>query len=113
MLRIYSCGSCGHYHEAGYRDDCRNDAARFESGEDYAERKGLDPAAVEEVEVDSDYLEYLRHATTENGGHIHDLNKWIFDLADGDEEIIWALHNEADSLGITGRESVDEEGGEC
>jgi hypothetical protein len=32
------CGQCGSYHRVGYAGDCRNDAERFASPEDYMQR---------------------------------------------------------------------------
>lgn len=46
-----ACGSCGHYHRAGFRGDCRDDSERFTADDlealhgpdalDYAEGEGL------------------------------------------------------------------------
>lgn len=47
--RLLECGSCGQFHPAGpllpggsanYQNDCRYDANRFHSAEDYQERTG-------------------------------------------------------------------------
>ena len=61
-VKILECGCCGQYHPAGpllaggssnYMNDCRNDAKRFQSDEDFTERTGL-PA----VEVWLDEQQY-------------------------------------------------------
>lgn len=36
--QLEECGSCGAYHRKDYWGDCRNDAQRFASPEDYLER---------------------------------------------------------------------------
>ena len=39
---IYECGICGCYHLWEWDGDCRDDANRFGSPEDYCERMGCD-----------------------------------------------------------------------
>lgn len=38
---IYACGICGCYHPWDWDADCRDDANRFGTPEDYLEAKGL------------------------------------------------------------------------
>lgn len=49
-VRLLECGCCGQFHPAGpllaggsanYMNDCRYDANRFQSDEDFTERTGL------------------------------------------------------------------------
>jgi hypothetical protein len=49
-IRLIECGCCGQYHPEGswrpggsanYLNDCRNDANRFNSDEDFTARTGL------------------------------------------------------------------------
>lgn len=37
---LAECGSCGSYHRADYRGDCRNDAERFGDPQEYTARTG-------------------------------------------------------------------------
>ncbi len=62
MYRLYECAQCGEYHEqqdlagkplgeALTLGDCRNDDNRYTGAEDFAERRGVAVADVEEIEL--------------------------------------------------------------
>lgn len=44
---LYECSGCGCYHLWEWDGDCREDANRFGSPEEYAELLGIDSCAVE------------------------------------------------------------------
>lgn len=45
---LYECGICSCYHQWGWNGDCRQDAYRYGSPEEYAKSKGI---GVNHVEV--------------------------------------------------------------
>jgi hypothetical protein len=47
---LYECGICNCYHPWDWNGDCREDAARFGSPEEYAKKLGI---SVNDVEVRS------------------------------------------------------------
>ncbi len=47
-MRLYDCGVCSHYHEWTWNGDCRENGARFDSPEEYAQARGI---SVYDVEV--------------------------------------------------------------
>lgn len=46
QIALYECGQCDCYHPWSWDGDCRDDANRFGSPEDYAERMGIDETCV-------------------------------------------------------------------
>ena len=54
---LYECGICSSYHEWEWSGDCRDDANRFASPEDYEQRTGKRVGQIhtmdERVEADS------------------------------------------------------------
>lgn len=50
MNILYECGICECYHPWNWQGDCREDANRFGSPEEYAEAKGIN---VNDIEVRS------------------------------------------------------------
>lgn len=50
-IEIVECGACGQFHRADYFGECRDDAKRFNSPEDAANRIGL-PVVVLWLSID-------------------------------------------------------------
>jgi len=50
--KIYECGICGCYHPWEWDGDCRDDANRIASPEEYAKQLGVDPWAIEVMSMD-------------------------------------------------------------
>jgi 23S rRNA pseudouridine2605 synthase len=50
---IYKC-SCGKYHPWSFDGDCRDDANRYSSPEEYADENDLDPDDIEVRAIDAD-----------------------------------------------------------
>lgn len=51
---LYECGCCGAYHPINWHGDCREDANRYPSPEEYAKEKGVSVYDVEVVPMEDD-----------------------------------------------------------
>lgn len=54
--RIYACDVCNGFHPWNWDGDCRDDANRFDSPENFANSIGIDPLDVVEMLMDDHLL---------------------------------------------------------
>ena len=75
-VRLLECGCCGQFHPEGplqpggsanYMNDCRYDANRFSSAEDFTERTGVPSVEVWLDEQALDEVEDFRPGQVESG----------------------------------------------